>query len=160
MDLKKRNRLHPRLHGYARNAIVYEATSIPISTVRTMKKRQFQPMKPVVDLAVFESKTECPNLDIENMDPVGYFLIRIDEQIEVGLCSYKEINVIKKLWTGKNPQNLYRQIIKDIPRIRKDHCAYLGKELARAWICMVTESKYVQDGNIDGTFPEVKAWKK
>ncbi len=100
---------------------------------------------------------ECKNNLNEVMDPIGYFLIRLnDGKLEVGLCAYDKINVVKKVWTGDKPQDIYKQIIKDEPEIRKEHCAYLGKELTRAWICMKTGVTYVQDGKIDGTFPEVE----
>jgi hypothetical protein len=99
----------------------------------------------------------CRDLGHEKLDPVGYFLIRItDGKLEVGLCGYKEVNVIKKIWNGNKPQDVYRQVIEDLPDIQRDHCAYLGKELARAWICMKLDVKYVQDGKMDGTFPEVE----
>jgi hypothetical protein len=118
-------------------------------------------MKPIVDLRTHLDATICGTLKAETMDPIGYFLIRIYKGgIEVGLCNYSEINIIKRLWVGEKPQNIYRRIIRDLPKIRKDHCAYLGKELARAWICLKTDTKYIQDGKVDGTFPEVDLWKR
>lgn len=99
---------------------------------------------------------ECKPKGDEQMDPIGYFLIRINgDRLEAGLCDYKNINVVKKIWTGSKPQDIYRQIIEDIPGIMKDHCGYLSKELTRAWICMKLGVKFVQDGKMDGTFPEV-----
>ena|SRR3989338_2626792 len=90
----------------------------------------------------------------ERLDPVGYFLIRVHgRKIEVGLCGYKKINIITRMWTGSKPQDVYTQVIKDV-KISKEHAAYLGKELARAWMCMQTGVDYVQDGKMDGTFPE------
>lgn len=102
----------------------------------------------------------CKERGFEKLDPVGYFLIRIRKNvIEVGLCDYNP-KVIRKIWTGRMPQDIYRQIIEDVPKISRDHCAYLGKELARAWICMKTGIPYVQDGNVDRTFPEVDMIKR
>ncbi len=98
---------------------------------------------------------ECPKAGDEEMDPIGYFLIRVNgDKLEAGLCSYDKINIIKKVWTGSKPQDVYQQIIKDNPTIMKDHCAYLSKELTRAWICMKLGVRFVQDGRMDGTFPE------
>ncbi len=107
-------------------------------------------------------KSKCDDAEVINcehkeevMDPVGYFLIRIiDGKLEVGLCSYDEVNVVKKRWIGDKPQDIYMRIAEDLPDIRKEHIAYLGKELARAWICMKTDVKYIQDGKMDGTFQE------
>jgi tetrahydromethanopterin S-methyltransferase subunit A len=124
-----------------------------------MSQKQFQITKPAVDIQL--QAIECKDLEPEKMDPIGYFLVRIHkDKIEVGLCNYKEINQIKKLWVGNKPQNIYRQIVKDLPRLQRDHCAYLGKELARAWICMKMETKYVQDGKVDGSFPEIEVFHK
>ncbi|MEK6887609.1 MAG: hypothetical protein AABX14_01555 [Candidatus Aenigmatarchaeota archaeon] len=98
----------------------------------------------------------CKDKGYEKLDPVGYFLIRINNgKLEVGFCGYKDVNIIKKTWIGSKPQDVYRQIIEDMPKLAKDHCAYLGKELTRAWICMKMDVKYIQDGKMDGTFPEV-----
>jgi hypothetical protein len=103
----------------------------------------------------------CRDKGLEKLDPTGYFLIRINKRkIEVGLCDYKKSEIIKKVWTGEKPQDIYRQIIIDMPKLRKDHCAYLGKELARAWLCMKLGVKYIQDGKFDGTFPEAEWLKK
>ncbi len=91
-------------------------------------------------------------------DPVGYFLIRINEEtqeIEVGICEYDDVNSIKILVKGRLPHHIYQRIIDEGIVSRMDHAAYLGKELARAWICMKLGVKYVQDGSVSGEFPEV-----
>jgi hypothetical protein len=122
-----------------------------------MKKARLQIKRPTVDIIIHKERTICMMDFVEKMDPVGYFLIRINkDMIEVGLCDYKDVNKIKQLWTGSKPQNIYHQVIKDLPKIQRDHCAYLGKELARAYICMRLCHKYVQDGRVDGSFPEVE----
>lgn len=119
-----------------------------------MSKKQFQFRKPTVELGV-SGFCDCGDREPEEMDPIGYFLIRIDKHIEVGLCRYTEINKIIRLWRGDKPQNIYRQVIEDLPKLRRDHCAYLGKELARAYLCLKLKLKYVQDGKADGTFHEI-----
>lgn len=104
---------------------------------------------------------ECVDKGYEPMDPIGYFLIRVNgDKLEAGLCDYVNINVIKKVWTGSKPQDVYRQIVEDMPEIMKDHVGYLAKELTRAWICMKLEVQFVQDGRADGTFPEIDWLKK
>ncbi len=96
-------------------------------------------------------------------DPVGYFLIKVDaerQELEVGLCKNNAPRNIKILIKGKLPQDIYLRIIDEGLVSRMDHAAYLGKELARAWICMKLGVKYVQDGTVSGEFPEVKWLKK
>ncbi len=96
-------------------------------------------------------------------DPVGYFLIRVNketQELEVGICEYDDPNNIKILVKGKLPQQIYQRLIDEGMVSRMDHAAYLGRELARAWICMKLEVKYVQDGTVSGEFPEVKWLKK
>jgi tetrahydromethanopterin S-methyltransferase subunit A len=92
-------------------------------------------------------------------DPVGYFLIQVNresQEIEVGLCEYDDVNNIKVLIKGTKPDQICQRIIDEGLVSRMDHAAYLGKEVARAWICMKLGVKYVQDGTVTGEFPEVK----
>lgn len=92
-------------------------------------------------------------------DPVGYFLIRINEEaqeLEVGICEYDDLNVVRIIVKGQLPQQIYQRIVEEGLVSRLDHAAYLGKELARAWLCMKLSVKYVQDGAMSGEFPEVQ----
>lgn len=81
------------------------------------------------------------------LDPAGYFLIRINKGkklIEVGFCNERNKLVLKI--TGKKPIEIYQTIInkENIP-IRKDHCAYLGRELQKAYLALHKNLNYVQD---------------
>ncbi len=115
---------------------------------------EFHIKKPEIDNAEI---VECPKAGDEVMDPVGYFLIRVNNKdLEAGLCDYDKVNVIKRVWKGQKPQDVYQKIIADMPEIMREHCSYLAKELTRAWICMKLGVKYVQDGKMDGTFPEIE----
>jgi len=109
--------------------------------------------KPIVDgETVYCEKFDMNTLE---MDPMGYFLIRVcNETLEVGLCSYNTSNTVKRVWMGKLPQDIYMKVIIDCPEIWQEHAAYLGKELARAYICMHMGITYIQDGRIDGSFQE------
>src|SRR3989344_378307 len=85
------------------------------------------------------------------LDPAGYFLIRINkekQEIEVGFCNERNKIVLKV--TGKKPIDIYHTIINNekIP-IRKDHCAYLGRELQKAYIAMKNNLEYVQDDELN-----------
>ena len=85
------------------------------------------------------------------IDKEGYFLIRINREnknIEVGFC--REIGKISLKVTGKKPIDIYQAIInKEGLNIRKDHCAYLGRELQKAYIALQNNLEYVQDEELD-----------
>ena len=84
------------------------------------------------------------------LDPAGYFLIRINKEkklIEVGFCNERNKLVLKI--TGKKPIDIYQTIInKENIQIRKDHCAYLGRELQKAYIALQKNLEYVQDDEL------------
>ena len=84
------------------------------------------------------------------LDPAGYFLIKTNQkskEIEVGFC--REPNIITLKVTGKNPLEIYQTIInKEKLEIRKDHYAYLGRELQKAYIALQNNLKYVQDDEL------------
>lgn len=79
-------------------------------------------------------------------DPKGYFLIRInhkDKRIEAAYV--KNNHAIKKIFFGKTAQDIYIPIIKMKLISRMEHAAYLGKELAKAEICLKKNLKYKQE---------------
>ncbi len=84
------------------------------------------------------------------LDPAGYFLIRINKEknlIEVGFCNERNKLVLKI--NGKKPIDIYQTIInKEKIPIRKDHCAYLGRELQKAYIALQENLEYVQDDEL------------
>ena len=70
------------------------------------------------------------------------------ENIEVGFC--KERNKITLKIIGKKPIDIYQTIInKEKLPIRKDHAAYLGRELQKAYMALKNNLKYVQDEELD-----------
>ena len=80
-----------------------------------------------------------------NPDPKGYFLIRVnymDKRIEVAYV--KNNHVIKKIIFGKTAQEVYNTIISRKLISKLDHAAYLGKELAKAELCLKTNLKYTK----------------
>ena len=93
------------------------------------------------------------------LDPVGYFLIRANQEtkeIEVAFCKYEEIKFTHpKARFGKNTINKdfesqdLRQIlkwIKDNDLISyEDHLKYMKKELKKAKECLEKNVKYIQD---------------
>ena len=85
------------------------------------------------------------------MDPKGYFLIRINrknKKIEVGFC--EKPNVVALTVIGDKPIEIYATILnKKKLNIRKDHAAYLGRELQKAYIALQQKIEYVQDDELD-----------
>ena len=81
-------------------------------------------------------------------DKNGYLLIRPKKEtgeIEVGICDYDEINKVKVLVVGKNPEEIYHTIIDNNLISRLDHAAYLGKELQKAFFSLTHSEEYKQD---------------
>jgi len=85
------------------------------------------------------------------IDPKGYFLIRLDRKnknIEVGFCNEKNKVVLKII--GKKPIDIYQTILnKEKLSVRKDHAAYLGRELQNAYFALKYNLEYVQDDEVD-----------
>jgi len=85
------------------------------------------------------------------IDHKGYFLIRVNRKvgnIEVAFCKGKNKVALKV--TGKKPIDIYHTIInKEKLAIRKDQCAYLGRELQKAYIALKNNLEYVQDEELD-----------
>ena len=98
---------------------------------------------------------QCIDYDpIKNFhrDPTGFYvLIRCDIHgaIEVAICDKK--HVIIKAFQGKKAQDLYYTIFEYEKKhqlkwfSRKDHVAYLGKELKKAELALVNKEIYVQE---------------
>jgi len=85
------------------------------------------------------------------IDSNGYFLIRLDRKnknIEVAFCKEKNEIVLKVI--GKNPIDIYQTILnKEKLNIRKDHAAYLGRELQKAYTTLKFNLEYIQDEELD-----------
>ena len=76
----------------------------------------------------------------ETVEDVAY-------QIFFDIC--KKNNVILKV-IGKKPVEIYQTVInKEKIRIRKDHAAYLGKELQKAYTALKHNLEYVKDEELD-----------
>jgi len=83
-------------------------------------------------------------------DPVGYFLIRINDEtknLEIALC--KETNVIDLIISGKTAVEVYNTFMNQGITLRQSHAAYLGKELGKAEIARDLGVKYIQDSPLN-----------
>ncbi len=84
------------------------------------------------------------------MDPKGYFLVRVDAArgvLEAAHCT--ELGVIDKIFEGKKPQDIYFEVYKAGLVSRSDHASYLGKELHKAFVSLKLGLKYVQDSELE-----------
>jgi ferredoxin len=84
------------------------------------------------------------------MDPKGYFLIRVNyetKEIEVAFCNSLN-NVCLKV-VGNKPIDIYHVIaVKEKLDLKKEHYAYLGRELEKAFHCIQKNLEYVQDDEL------------
>ncbi len=113
---------------------------------------------------VWHKQSIAPDLEIVNCpvydslkdfrrDPTGvYVLIRCDSEeflIEVAICDKK--HTIIKAFRGRKSQDLYYTIFEYEKKYRlkwftrKDHLAYLGKELKKAEFALTAKKLYVQE---------------
>lgn len=84
------------------------------------------------------------------MDPVGYFLIRINREtnkIEAGFC--KSQNKIEKIIAGDTAMEVFNTVIKKRLVTTLQHAADLGAELQKAEIALKQHVKYTQDDPLD-----------
>lgn len=85
------------------------------------------------------------------LDGNKYFLIRLNRKsnnIEVGFCIGKNNLALKVI--GKKPVDIYYTILnREKSKVSAEHAAYLGKELEKAYIALLNNIEYVQDGELD-----------
>ncbi len=93
------------------------------------------------------------------LDPVGYFLIRINQEtkeIEVAFCKYEDIkfthpkarfgkNTVNKTFSSKGKEKIMKWIKDNNLTSKKDHLDYMKKELKKAKECLDKNIKYIQD---------------
>jgi|TARA_Y100000034_G_scaffold126632_1_gene178128 hypothetical protein len=81
------------------------------------------------------------------LDPKGYFLIRVNEElgkIEAAFCDIKE-NKVRVIIRGDHPLEVYTAILKEDLVSMLDHAADIGVELEKAYIALKEGKKYTQD---------------
>jgi thymidylate synthase len=81
-------------------------------------------------------------------DPVGNFLIEIEEEKIIVKQMTPGSGEIVACYTGNNPLKLVREICVASPAIQPDHIGYLGIELQKAYECLKNARQYVQDRQV------------
>jgi len=117
-----------------------------------MKNYTWHKQSIVPDLKVIECPVYDPIKDFHR-DPTGvYVLVRCDIEnstIEVAICDKK--HTIINAFRGHKAQDLYCTIFEYEKKhklkwfSRKDHAAYLGKELRKAEFGLLGKGTYVQE---------------
>jgi dihydropteroate synthase-like protein len=91
------------------------------------------------------------NLEPEVMDEKGLFKIAVDHNkgtivaIHIPCSQQDKPSVIIK---GKTAENIFSKIEEMNLITRLDHAAYLGRELAKAEVALVTGKEYIQDSQL------------
>ncbi len=84
--------------------------------------------------------------DFVKLDKKGYFIILPDrEKKEIIVEHYSNDGKKQRVFVGKRAEDIYKTITKLGIISEQNHCAYLGKELARAELSMEHNFEYVQD---------------
>ena len=78
-------------------------------------------------------------------DPVGNFLIKVEDKAIVVSQTTPGSGEITKHYSGRDPLKLLRQICANSPAIQPEHSGYLGLEIQKAFGCIETGKKYIQD---------------
>ena len=126
--------------------IIQAATMCPSNAIKVV---DLDSGNTIVDNSI--DMSSCKRIDSTRVektemviDPNGYFLIRIsDGFIEAGYCDRR--NHMALSVRGRKPNDVYRVIVEKVPSMRKEHYAYLGKELQKAYIASKLGITYVQD---------------
>ena len=78
-------------------------------------------------------------------DSSGNFLIEVESACIVVKQTTPGSGELVATYTGKNPLKLVREICSASPAIYPEHIGYLGIELQKAYECLKSEKKYIQD---------------
>jgi len=125
----------------------------PVNAIRIIDTKKNED---VVDVKLKEDNIKEVTAEYDDskefvIDDKGYFLIKLDRKaknIEIAFCNGKNKMILKV--TGKKPIDIYQTILnKENIDIRKDHAAYLGRELQKAYLALKYNLQYVQDNELD-----------
>lgn len=146
------NQLEVNVNAEEEQKLMKAAQLCPVNAIELIDKNESQVLisNEVKEEIISEVEAEYNDEKEFVLDPTGYFLIRINQErrlIEVGFCNERNKVILKVV--GKKPLDIYQQIInKEQLDIRKDHCAYLGRELQKAYLALQLGVEYVQDDEL------------
>ncbi|BCG65921.1 MAG: tetrahydromethanopterin S-methyltransferase subunit A [Methyloprofundus sp.] len=80
------------------------------------------------------------------LDPAGYFVVHPDRNKQLLILEhYTNKGVLTRIFSASTPAALVAKLIEESLLSRLDHAAYLGRELARAEMALLSGDEYVQD---------------
>ncbi len=160
----------------AKNSTLETRIATLMSSISTYKKKP--PLNLGLDLLIIKEKkpsnqpqtgymtpellTEVPqDTDIPlKLDKWGYVTISVDHNtryIYVCLHEYSDPKP-KECYYGRKAPLIYKTILRSWKTFSQEHAAYLGYELAKAEIALITGKKYIQDDPILIEMKEKYAW--
>jgi len=125
----------------------------PVNAIRVidLEKNKDIVSTKVTEENIKEVMAEYDDVKEFEIDKAGYFLIRLGKgkkNIEVAFCNEKNKVILKV--SGEKPIDIYHTILnKEKLEIRKDHAAYLGRELQKAYLALKYNLEYVQDDELN-----------
>jgi len=98
-----------------------------------------------VDLVEIQKANPAKRL---KLDPAGYFVIMVMKGKENPLLieHYSNDGRLRNMIEGKDSASICATLIEKNLISQMDHAAYLGRELAKAELSLISDSRYTQDG--------------
>ena len=116
------------------------------------KQRKSIPKDLGIDLLVFKDKKRRVDLAGEDYEELPHYKSEEEMNVVVHFIRTKAQAVIE----GRSAKEVYEEIIRKGLVSRLEHAAYLGSELQKAEIALLTGKEYVQDFELFKN-PELKA---
>jgi tetrahydromethanopterin S-methyltransferase subunit A len=80
-------------------------------------------------------------------DPSGFFVIKaVKDEHRIYLEHYKEDGALNEVIHGEDPISISCTAVEHGLVSRIDHAVYLGRELEKAYLCIIYGFRYIQDG--------------
>ncbi len=81
------------------------------------------------------------------LDPSGFFIIKaVKNEHRIYLEHYGKDGTLNEVIHGEDPISLSCTAVEHGLVSRLDHAAYLGRELEKAYLCLIYGFRYIQDG--------------
>jgi len=111
-----------------------------------LNKKATQPYEAGLKVDLVEIQTARPASRLK-LDPAGYFVIMVMKEKDNPLLveHYSNDGTLRTMIDGKDSATICATLIEKKLISQLDHAAYLGRELAKAELSLVSDSKYLQD---------------